>query len=152
MAEFVNHNGITAEGKKVITALEKAIAEAERNPAALNSLPGYVRSYAANVQMLGTMTQEQYLRDFPHAATLVLESVQQAETKKQQEAEAKQSKTALEKRFEKLERELADTRKQLEEATAAKPPVEPPADPPADEDDPADDDEAEDDDGDDADE
>lgn len=78
MAEFVNHNGITNEGKAVIVALEKQIKAAGKDPAKLNSLPGYARDYAAHVTMLGTMTQEQWLRERPGAAEMVFERIEEA--------------------------------------------------------------------------
>lgn len=87
MTDFVNHNGITPDGKRVLAALESAIKGAGNNLAKLNDMPGYVKHYLANVVKLKSMTQETWLRDYSGSAELVLERLNEADaTKAQQKA------------------------------------------------------------------
>lgn len=84
MTDFVNHNGITPDGKRVLATLESAIKGAGNNLAKLNDMPGYAKHYLANVVKLKSMTQEAWLRDYSGSAELVLERLDEAERAKQQ--------------------------------------------------------------------
>jgi hypothetical protein len=71
--------------KRVIGYLNDLCAEADRhaNPDMVNSLPGMVKHYYANVFKLRVMTPEGWMRDFPGAAQAVMNGLLEADDKEQ---------------------------------------------------------------------
>lgn len=121
--EFVILNEATAAGKAVIEHIE---AQAVKEPAKFNALPGYVKHYLVNVKEAGLLTPEQWLRDYHNSAEIAfaqVEAERKAAEVEQNATEANEKANALTESLEALRGELADALARIAELEAAKAPV-----------------------------
>ena len=121
--EFVNLNEATAAGKAVIEHIE---AQAVKDPAKFNQLPGYVKHYLVNVTEAKLLTPEQWLRDYSNSAEIAyaaIEAERKAAETEQAATEANEKANALTESLEELRGELADALARIAELEGAQKPT-----------------------------
>lgn len=126
--DFINYGVPTADGQRVLAHMRAQCEMAEaRGIDALNGLAGHVAYYYVNVHKTGFLTEADWLKAYPNAATaayLDLQQIEEAQAKAQQ-AEANQ--TTLAENLEALKAQLTDALDRLAKLEADK--VEPAAAP-----------------------
>lgn len=121
--QFVNHNGLTADGIKLVAWLD-AYCESMDEKKGNMSLSGHIGHFYVNVHKMESLNPRQWVEQFEHSAArsawddmLYFEA---QETARQDAAEAKEATNELTEALEQIKAELAEVRKELKTTRAQK--------------------------------
>lgn len=114
LPDFVRNGTLTTEGQKVKERIEAqlaaahALVEEKQDIGFMNGLAGHLKHYYVNVSSAHLMTPEEWMRDYPYAASVVWEQVETARKLTEEAATAAAGQSDVVTRLDKLEQLIAD--------------------------------------------